>query len=194
MHRFSLAVAAAGSALALTQIASAADMPIKVPAYKSAVAVAPSWTGLYVGGGVGYGMYNADTIWFLPTGAPFQPLTQTQGGRGWLGTVNVGYDYQFNNNIVAGVLADYDLASIKGTIQDQGPFTVGTMTENSAWAIGARAGSPGGMAGGAPKCGCASSQTLARSARAGGARSAPASSTFAQASRCRRCFARVAAT
>jgi len=140
MHRFSLAVAAAGSALALTQIASAADMPIKVPAYKTPVAVAPSWTGLYVGGGVGYGMYNADTIWFLPTGAPFQPLTQTQGGRGWLGTVNVGYDYQFNNNIVAGVLADYDLASIKGTIQDQGPFTVGTMTENSAWAIGARAG------------------------------------------------------
>ena len=36
------------------------------------------------------------------------PFTQTQGGRGWLGTVTVGGDYQFNDRIVVGVFADYD--------------------------------------------------------------------------------------
>ncbi len=98
------------------------------------------WTGFYVNGGVGYGMYNADTVWTLPGGGTFLPFTQTQGGRGWLGTAGAGYDYQLTGNIVAGVLGDYDFASIKGTIQNQGPFTVGTMTENWAWAVGARIG------------------------------------------------------
>ncbi len=140
MRGYLCATLATVAVIGLASVASAADMPTKAPVYKAPIAVAPSWTGFYVGGGVGYGMYNADTIWFLPSGASRQPLTQTQGGRGWLGTVSVGYDYQFNNNIVAGVLADYDLASIKGTLQDQLPFTTGTLTENSAWAIGARAG------------------------------------------------------
>jgi len=140
LRHLSVAAAVVVSAFALTRTAWAADIPTRVLVDKTPVAVAPSWTGLYVGGGVGYGMYNLDTIWLLPTGAPFQPLTQTQGGRGWLGTVTVGYDYQFNDNIVAGVFTDYDFASIKGTIQDQAPFTVGTITERSAWAIGARAG------------------------------------------------------
>jgi outer membrane immunogenic protein len=135
-----VALAAAIAAFGSVNSANAADMPVKAPVIKAPIAVAPSWTGFYAAGGVGYGMYNADTTWFGPQGQVFLPSTQTQGGRGWLGTVGIGYDYQFNNNIVAGVLADYDFASIKGTIQNQGPFTVGTMTENSAWAVGARVG------------------------------------------------------
>jgi outer membrane immunogenic protein len=95
---------------------------------------------LYVGGGFGYGMYNLDTQW-LAAGLPFTfPLTQTQGGRGWLGTVTAGADYQFNDKIVAGVFGDYDFASIKGTLQNQGPFSIGTTKETSAWAVGARVG------------------------------------------------------
>jgi len=137
LHRFSIALASAISAVAFAQVARAADLPVKAPPPPAPVF---SWTGFYINGGFGYGMYNADTTWFGPNGQPFLPLTQKQGGRGWLGTVGVGYDYQFTNKIVAGVLADYDFADIKGTIQNQGPFTVGTMTENSAWAVGARVG------------------------------------------------------
>ena len=81
-------------------------------------------------------MYNLDTVWYNAVGGPFLPLTQ--GGRGWLGTITAGFDYQFTSSIVGGVFADYDAASLKGTIQNQGPFTVGTMNVNSAWAVGAR--------------------------------------------------------
>ncbi len=137
MRRMNCAALAAAFA-GLTLPASAADLPVKAPP------LAPpqvfSWTGFYVSGGYGYGMYNADTTWFLPNGVPNLPRTQTQGGRGWLGTVGIGYDYQFSSNFVAGVLADYDFASIKGTIQNQGPFTVGTMKETSAWSVGGRLG------------------------------------------------------
>jgi outer membrane immunogenic protein len=136
MHYLRFAALTAVAVVGLASVASAADLPVKAPP-----PVAPvSWTGFYINGGVGYGMYNADTTWFGPGGTPFLPLTQKQGGRGWLGTIGVGYDYQFTNNIVAGVLADYDFADIKGTIQNQGPFTVGTMKETSAWAVGARVG------------------------------------------------------
>ena len=99
-----------------------------------------SWTGLYVGGGWGYGMFNLDTTW-APGALPFDlVVNQTQGGRGWLGTVTVGGDYQFNDRFVVGVFADYDFANIKGSLQNQGPFTVGTVKEKSAWAVGARLG------------------------------------------------------
>jgi outer membrane immunogenic protein len=117
--------------------ASAADMRVKAPPVPI---VTPTWTGFYVGGGLGYGMYNLDTQWFA-AGLPFtMPLTQTMGGRGWLGTVTVGADYQFNDRIVAGVFADYDFSNIKGTIENQGAFSVGNMTQTAAWAIGARLG------------------------------------------------------
>ncbi len=124
---------------AFVQFANAADLPVKAPPLAPPPPPQFSWTGFYVNGGVGYGMYNADTVWTLPGGATFLPFTQTQGGRGWFGTVGIGYDYQLTDKIVAGVLGDYDFASIKGTIQNH-PFTVGTMTENWAWAVGGRLG------------------------------------------------------
>jgi outer membrane immunogenic protein len=136
-------VLAAGVAAFLTasgpiRAADVARPIVKAPA--PAAAQNYNWTGLYFGGGFGYGMYNLDTQWFA-AGLPFTfPLTQTQGGRGWLGTVTAGADYQFNDKIVAGVFGDYDFASIKGTLQNQGPFSIGTTKETSAWAVGARIG------------------------------------------------------
>lgn len=128
-----LAVVTAGAA-------AAADLP---PVYKAAPVVAPvyGWTGLYVNGGFGYGMWTADTTTINPvTGACVLCVTQTQGGRGWLGTVGGGFDWQFSDRIVAGVFGDVDFARIKGTIQDQTPFFVGTVTENFTWDAGARIG------------------------------------------------------
>jgi outer membrane immunogenic protein len=45
------------SMLALNATATAADMPVKAPAYSPACTPAPafSWSGFYVGGNVGYG-------------------------------------------------------------------------------------------------------------------------------------------
>ena len=44
-------------------------------------------------------------------------LEQTNGGRGWFGTVQVGCDYQVTPSIVIGAFADYDFSNIKGEFE-----------------------------------------------------------------------------
>ena len=106
---------AAAAFVALTGSAIAADLPRKAPA---AVAPAPlpvaTWTGCYLTGGVGYGMWNQDNQLFA--GGVALDAEHTDGGRGWLGRVGGGCDYQFWQKFVVGALADYDFASLKGNI------------------------------------------------------------------------------
>jgi outer membrane immunogenic protein len=136
------------AAVAMTGAASAADMsmPLKAPA---PVAPAASWSGFYLNAGGGYGMWSADTNIINPTtGAVLIGADQIQGGKGYLGVLGGGYDLQlgglglgnWNPPILIGITADYDPSSIKGSIQDQGPFFVGNLKENYSWAVGARAG------------------------------------------------------
>ena len=117
--------------------AMAADMPVKAPL--AAPAPATKWTGFYVNGGYGYGVWSADTTTVNP-GACVLCVDQVQGGKGWLGVVGLGFDFQPTANIVVGIFGDFNYASLKGTIQDQGPFLAGDIKEKSAWAAGARAG------------------------------------------------------
>jgi outer membrane immunogenic protein len=115
----------------------AADMALKAAA-PPPVAPVSSWTGLYVGAGWGYGMYNLDTQ-VNALGLPFS-ATETLGGRGWLGTVTVGGDYQLNW-LVLGAFADYDWANVKSHGQSPSPNEpFGTIKETGAWSVGGRAG------------------------------------------------------
>jgi outer membrane immunogenic protein len=133
-------VVAAASLLA-AQSAFAADMPTKMPVKAAPMAAATPWTGFYVNGGIGYGMWAADTGTYNPvTGACAACSNQVQGGKGWLGVVGGGFDYQFTSRIVAGVFGDFNISSLKGTIQDEGPFFAGDIKQTSSWAAGARAG------------------------------------------------------
>jgi outer membrane immunogenic protein len=135
----------AGLAL-LSGTALAADLPAApMPAYKAPAVVAPSysWSGCYLAGGFGYGMYNGDH--YLETMPGLIPLstTFTSGGRGWLGRGGGGCDFQvgqvFGGNVVVGVLADYDFMNIHGTVVS--PAAVqGTEKESSAWYAGGRIG------------------------------------------------------
>lgn len=136
MRKFAILVAA----LAFSGSAFAADMAVKAPP-PSALAPVYSWTGFYVGAGYGYGLWNADTSITHITGAPLVG-TNTHGGRGWLATAVTGYDYQFGDHVVAGLLADFDLANIKGAFSDPAGVGLlsGTLTENSSWAAGVRLG------------------------------------------------------
>ena len=46
-----------------------------------------------------------------------------QGGKGWIGTLQAGYDYQFplgTNQFVVGVFGDYKFSDIKGDFTGQG--------------------------------------------------------------------------
>jgi outer membrane immunogenic protein len=134
--------------LALTAIslliagsASAADlrrpMPVKGPA-PAPIAVGYNWTGCYIGGGGGYGMWNQDHQ--VLAGAVPVGIETTSGGRGWFGTVQVGCDYQVGSNIVIGAFADYDFSSIKGDLHLSGIFQHGDEKLKSSWAAGGRIG------------------------------------------------------
>jgi outer membrane immunogenic protein len=126
---------ASGSALA-------ADMSAPPPMYKAPPSIVPvySWTGFYLNAGGGYGTWDANVTTTSLAGACIACATQTVGGKGYFGTVGGGFDYQFSDRIVAGLLADYDLMSLNGTIQDSAIPATGGLKETWAWAAGGRIG------------------------------------------------------
>jgi outer membrane immunogenic protein len=62
------------------------------------------------------------------------------GGSGWFGTVGAGYDWQFSSSWVAGILADGQFGSIKGSINDTLFNFSGTEKLNTSYAAGVRLG------------------------------------------------------
>jgi outer membrane immunogenic protein len=145
MKKF-LVLAVAGAAL-LPMSALAADLGR--PAYQPAPPPPPvySWTGCFVGGGGGYGMYNVDgqeiDNGFNFSGPVALPQTTT-GGRGWLGQVSGGCDYQFSTgswgNWVVGAFADYEFMDLTGNHPSLDLPDSANLKENSAWAVGGRIG------------------------------------------------------
>jgi outer membrane immunogenic protein len=134
--------------LALTAVAAftgsalAADLPARTYT-KAPVMPEPvyNWTGFYIFGGAGGGVWDADTYTINPTtGNCVICGHQKQGGDGWFGTVGAGYDWQFNHAWVAGIFADGQFGSQKGTIQDLSTFNAGTIKLQDAWAAGVRVG------------------------------------------------------
>jgi outer membrane immunogenic protein len=139
MKKLLIALAAVA---AMSGSAFAADLAARPYTKAPAPAPLPSWTGFYIFGGGGGGLYSADTtVVNAATGAcVLCGFNQTQGGSGWFGTVGAGYDWQFNQSWVAGVFADGQFGSIRGTIQDQVPFFAGRENMQDAWAAGVRVG------------------------------------------------------
>jgi outer membrane immunogenic protein len=146
-----LLIAAVGI-VALASPALAADMA-PAPAYKAPPPVlAPSWTGFWISGGFGYGLDQYQHSEYASTTSAFPPGTllgvgQDIGGKGWLGKVGVGYDYQFMDNFVIGAFADTDWSNIsgQGTNYVLGAPVVGSVQSGQyrndySWAVGARVG------------------------------------------------------
>jgi outer membrane immunogenic protein len=128
---FKRIVTLVGVAVAATtaQTALAADLPARFPAaVPASYTPVTNWTGVYVGAGFGYGLFDVES-----TSAAGSVTT---GGRGWLATVQLGYDAQFGN-WVAGVFADYDWSGIKSRTNT---FTGSSLKERSAWSAGGRLG------------------------------------------------------
>src|SRR3569832_424327 len=132
------------TALAISSgAASAADLPARTYT-KAPVMPAPvyNWTGFYIFGGAGGGIWDADSN--LVSNTTGTPLTRDQrlGGDGWFGTVGAGYDWQFNHSWVAGIFADGQFGSIRGSISDPIAFaaTEGREKLRDTWATGVRLG------------------------------------------------------
>jgi outer membrane immunogenic protein len=137
---------------AFTGSAAAADLGArpytKAPA---AVAAAYNWTGFYIFGGAGGGLWDADTdthsTGFVPLpfagfGPAGTPLTRGQrlGGSGWFETVGAGYDWQFNGKWVAGIFGDGQFGDIRGSLSDQSFGTEGREKLRTSYAAGVRLG------------------------------------------------------
>jgi outer membrane immunogenic protein len=112
-----------------------------------------NWTGCYIAGSVGYGLFDNETSGFL-TGPPVTVVTARHdlGGRGWLAGGGGGCDYQFGfgggggffgtGQFVIGVLADYYWSDMRG---DRPSFIGGLAFSgqekvDSQWAVGGRIG------------------------------------------------------
>src|ERR1700743_984087 len=134
--------------LALTAVAAfsgsalAADLPARTYTKAPMAEPAYNWTGFYIFGGGGGGVWGGDNSKFNNvTGAPFT-VNQRLGGDGWFGTVGAGYDWQFNQSWVAGIFADGQFGSLRGQINGvslAGPV-IGSEKMRDAWAAGARLG------------------------------------------------------
>ena len=130
---------------AFTGSASAADLGARPYAKAPApVVMAPSWTGLYIFGGGGGGLWSANGgVDSTATGACIICTNTRTGGDGWFGTVGAGYDWQTGPSWVFGIFGDGTFGSLKGNIGDAsvGPTgLVGTTKMDTAWAAGARLG------------------------------------------------------
>ena len=136
---------------AFTGSALAADLGAR-PYTKAPVPMAPvyNWTGFYIFGGGGGGLWNADsnarsTGVVGPFGA-FGPagtaLTRDQrlGGSGWFGTVGIGYDWQFGGRWVAGIFGDGQFGDIRGSLSDPFFGTEGREKLRTSYAAGVRLG------------------------------------------------------
>jgi outer membrane immunogenic protein len=143
-------------ALALTAIAAmtgsalAADMGRPYSKAPAPVAAVYNWTGFYIFGGAGGGLWAADSNTqstgvvgpFGALGAAGTALTRDTrlGGSGWFGTVGAGYDWQFGGRWVAGVFADGQFGDIRGSLTDPTFGTEGREKLRTSYAAGVRVG------------------------------------------------------
>ncbi len=110
MHRFCIAAVASAAVFGFASGASAADLPVKAVA--APVAVAPSWTGFYIGGEVG-GRWSNSTWTTYALVSPNGPIGNRTGdipasfdsssvrAGGYL-----GYNWQFSPAWVLGIEGD----------------------------------------------------------------------------------------
>jgi outer membrane immunogenic protein len=137
MKKLLLALTAAA---AFSGSALAADLPARTYTKAPPPIVAPSWTGFYIFGGAGGGLWAGDQHTQTTVGGIPLAIDQRDGGSGWFGTVGAGYDWQLNQSWVLGVLADGQFGSIRGTIHDTFAGLTGFEKIQDSWAAGVRLG------------------------------------------------------
>ncbi|MBO0764622.1 MAG: porin family protein [Hyphomicrobiaceae bacterium] len=128
-------------ALAVTTSNAAADgidrRPPPTIAAPQPYVVPPSWTGFYIGAGVGEGAFIQDvTVENDGDRLHFNGI----GGDGVLGTAIVGWDLQVSPNALIGVFGDYDFSNINSDFSVADPATRLSIDHDHSWSIGGRIG------------------------------------------------------
>lgn len=121
MRRFAIAlVAGVAMSVGYSQIATAADMPVKAPVYKAEpVMVAYNWSGFYIGLNAG-GTWGTSTATetLVPGGGGYNGIGNTWSSdpSGFVGGGQVGFNWQAPGSIwVFGAEADFGYFDFDGT-------------------------------------------------------------------------------
>jgi outer membrane immunogenic protein len=128
--------------------AMAADLPARYSKAPAPVAPAYNWTGFYIFGGAGGGLWAADSnvqstgvVGVLGPAGTALSRDQRFGGSGWFGTAGIGYDWQFNGPWVAGIFGDGQFGDIRGSLSDPYEFSIeGREKLRTSYAAGVRLG------------------------------------------------------
>jgi outer membrane immunogenic protein len=131
-------------ALALGTGTAAADGIDKRPSSIAAPVpvYAPSWSGFYIGAGIGAGAVVHDlSIDVDDLDDRFNILSfDGIGGEGIYGTVIVGADWQLGTKTVFGIFADYDFSDISTDLNVLDGLIKASIDHEHSWAVGARLG------------------------------------------------------
>jgi outer membrane immunogenic protein len=141
MKKLVLALAAVAAFTAPALAADMAARPMKAPPMAAPVY---NWTGCNIYGGIGAGMYDIESRQIDPVTKAFIANQGDSGGRGWMGQIGAGCDYQFAGpmgNWVIGGFGDYTFSDVRGD-HVGAPITswVGNLKEDWSWAVGGRIG------------------------------------------------------
>ena len=116
MRRLQPTLLATVAVIGFASIASAADMPVKAPVYRTPVATVYNWSGCYIGLNAGGGWARTEFTNTVNTTA-FGHLDPGEGftydNSGFVGGGQIGCNYQVNQ-WVFGVEGSFDGTSIKG--------------------------------------------------------------------------------
>jgi outer membrane immunogenic protein len=101
--------------------AFAADLSYPVKAPPIVIAPAYSWTGFYLGANAGGGWGDFDT-WQgkYSDGSLYDEQSWSHSAGGFIAGGQIGYNYQFSNNVVVGLEADIEWSDIDATTSGEG--------------------------------------------------------------------------
>jgi outer membrane immunogenic protein len=139
-----VAIEIAAVAVLIGSPALAADMAVKAP--PPVPTPSYSWTGFYVGANAGYGWGHENVSYspndpaaaavfagdggLLPGAAPIPNSYKVSGA---IGGFQLGYNWQFNRNWVAGLETDFDWSGVQGSSTNAGTIVTGPVPiSNSA--------------------------------------------------------------
>lgn len=126
-----LAATAASTAMLVSANLALADGMPSLKDDPVPVVVAPSWSGFYFGGSVGYGDNDSDNN-YSENGILVSSINESADG-GLVSTI-LGYDRQIHDRFLIGLFADFDVSDItRGQGED-------SLAIDRSWAIGARLG------------------------------------------------------
>jgi len=101
----------------LPTAAVAADLTYPVKAEVAVTEPVFTWTGFYIGANVGYGGNEFDYPFSASAGgAPLVNGSATIDSSGFFGGGQIGFNYQFANNVVVGAEADLQWSGIDGEL------------------------------------------------------------------------------